>query len=244
MKFKFQFSNKEIKATREIYEKFENIPLVKERLEKNVNRNGIRIDIETLWRSHFIGLLTSNQNSSKGSPVHNILHDKNFKLSYNICSKKRASLPSFISSTLKNHGGIRYYKNIGKYAAYNFHLFEDGTVSEIINQLNLSQDQISERQAAYFIKENLKGFGPKQSRNFLQYLGLTKYEIPIDSRVIKWLNNNNFFDTKLSAKGISNDLAYDHFNDLFIALADEVGIYPCVLDAVIFRSFEYEKKAS
>ncbi len=37
-----------------------------------------------------------------------------------------------------------------------------------------------------------KGFGPKQSRNLLQALGLTRFEIPIDSRVTKWLNEFGF----------------------------------------------------
>ena len=33
------------------------------------------------------------------------------------------------------------------------------------------------------MSERLAGFGPKQARNLLQGLGLTRYEIPIDSRI-------------------------------------------------------------
>jgi hypothetical protein len=35
---------------------------------------------------------------------------------------------------------------------------------------------------AGYIQETFEGFGPKQSRNLLQALGLTRYEIPIDIR--------------------------------------------------------------
>jgi len=46
-----------------------------------------------------------------------------------------------------------------------------------------------EREACILLQE-LKGIGPKQSRNLRQALGLLRYEIPIDSRIVKWLNLN------------------------------------------------------
>ena len=39
-----------------------------------------------------------------------------------------------------------------------------------------------ERETARWIASRLVGFGPKQSRNLLQSLGLGRYEIPLDSR--------------------------------------------------------------
>jgi hypothetical protein len=47
-----------------------------------------------------------------------------------------------------------------------------------------------ERIVARVLDEQLRGIGPKQSRNLLQELGLTRYEIPLDSRVAGWLNEN------------------------------------------------------
>src|SRR3712207_8726784 len=41
------------------------------------------------------------------------------------------------------------------------------------------------------IDDSLKGFGPKQSRNLLQGLGLTRYEIPIDIRITRWFNDRS-----------------------------------------------------
>ena len=34
-----------------------------------------------------------------------------------------------------------------------------------------------------------KGIGPTRARNLLQSLGLTRYEIPLDSRVVRWLRD-------------------------------------------------------
>jgi thermostable 8-oxoguanine DNA glycosylase len=95
----------------------------------------------------------------------------------------------------------------------------------------------TERNAAEFIDENLKGFGPKQSRNLLQSLGLTRYEIPIDSRITKWLNAFGF-PVKLTADALSNREYYNFIGDGFQALCARAEIYPCVLDAAIFSSFD------
>ena len=40
----------------------------------------------------------------------------------------------------------------------------------------------TEAEVADYINDTFRGFGPKQSRNILQELGLTRYEIPIDNR--------------------------------------------------------------
>jgi hypothetical protein len=94
-----------------------------------------------------------------------------------------------------------------------------------------------ETEAADFIDSHLKGFGPKQSRNLLQNLGLTRYGVPIDSRTTKWLNDFGFPVT-LSATAMA-DLDYYRFvSEGFRELCDACGIYPCLLDAAIFSSFD------
>lgn len=39
----------------------------------------------------------------------------------------------------------------------------------------------------YLRSEKYPGIGPKQSRNFIQWVGLSRYEVPLDSRVLKKL---------------------------------------------------------
>ena len=62
-------------------------------------------------------------------------------------------------------------------------------VLDHLEEVRLCPGSKSERHAAEFIDKQLKGFGPKQSRNLLQWLGPSRYEIPLDSRITKWLND-------------------------------------------------------
>ena len=101
----------------------------------------------------------------------------------------------------------------------------------------MKQTAAGDRKAAAFIDDNFKGFGPKQSRNLLQSLGLSKYEIPIDSRITKWLNEFGFPVT-LSATGLSDRNYYNFVSNGFQQLCKAAKVTPCVLDAAIFASFD------
>ena len=95
------------------------------------------------------------------------------------------------------------------------------------------------KKTACLTVQNLKGFGPKQSRNLWQSLGLTRYEIPIDSRIVKWLNYNEFPFT-LSASGLSDENYYQFIMDSIQKWCLEADIIPCVLDGAIFSSYDEE----
>jgi thermostable 8-oxoguanine DNA glycosylase len=94
-----------------------------------------------------------------------------------------------------------------------------------------------EREVAEFLSTKLRGIGLKQSRNLLQMLGLTRYEIPLDSRVVKWLNGIGF---PFGREALSDPRFYTCVLDLIRELCDRAGTYPCVLDAAIFVSFDPE----
>ncbi len=96
-----------------------------------------------------------------------------------------------------------------------------------------------EQKAAHFVQKSFVGFGPKQSRNFWQTLGLFRYEIPIDSNITKWLNNIGF-PVKLSTTGLA-DLDYYEFVMTGIQeICRKCNILPCIFDAAMFASFEKE----
>jgi thermostable 8-oxoguanine DNA glycosylase len=105
--------------------------------------------------------------------------------------------------------------------------------------LRRTRTQKSELESADFIDDTLKGFGPKQSRNLLQELGLTRYEIPIDSRITRWLNDFGFPVT-LSADALSARNYYSFVSEGVRELCEACGIYPCLLDAAIFSSYDEE----
>ena len=92
-------------------------------------------------------------------------------------------------------------------------------------------DDIEKNVADYI--DTYQGFGPKQSRNFLQALGLTRFEIPIDSRVTEWLNRFGF-PVRLSAAALADPHYYEFVSDGIQALCAKCGVFPCILDAAIF----------
>lgn len=67
----------------------------------------------------------------------------------------------------------------------------------------------------------------------MQILGLTRYEVPIDSRIIKWLNERGF-PVSLRSQSLSDPGYYALVNDGIRELCRAAGTYPCVLDAVVF----------
>ena len=77
-----------------------------------------------------------------------------------------------------------------------------------------------------------KGFGAIEARIFLQYLGLTKYEIPIDSVVSDWLNNFGF-PVKLSTTALQDRNYYHFVSDGIQLLCKKANVYPCVIEAAI-----------
>jgi hypothetical protein len=67
----------------------------------------------------------------------------------------------------------------------------------------------------------------------LQAVGLTRYEIPIDSRIAKWLRKSNF-PVPISAILLSDPEYYDFVLDGFQQRSAAADIFPCELDAIIF----------
>jgi len=141
---------------------------------------------------------------------------------------------------LTDFGGIRLTTTISSQLAHNLSLLEDGLwleVFQVLRELKNGRSAKAERTAAAFIANMFKGFGPKQSRNLLQFLGLTRYEVLVDSRTVKWLR---WFGFPLDPSGgsLSNPEYYNLIVDGLQVLCRKARIYPCILDAAIFTSFD------
>jgi hypothetical protein len=67
--------------------------------------------------------------------------------------------------------------------------------------------------------------GLKQSRNVLQVLGLTRYEIPLESRLTHWLNGFGF-PLYLSASSLGDLAVYELVEDGFQALCERIDVLP------------------
>ncbi len=142
--------------------------------------------------------------------------------------------------------GIRRWKISAGFAANNLHVLEQGGWDLLdswrqclFQQRNCPFDfdhYILERKAARAVQSLLKGLGPKQSRNFWQELGLSRNEIPIDSRILKWCNSTLNYHIPVS--GLADEQYSGELMDSIRELCQRSGITPCLLDAAVFASFE------
>jgi hypothetical protein len=88
------------------------------------------------------------------------------------------NLRSFAQEVISSFGGLRFSNRIADEIETNLRLLDQDLWSktcEILDELRLTGTVQGERKAAEFVDDHFKGFGPKQSRNLLQDLGLTKY---------------------------------------------------------------------
>jgi len=245
MKFFWQVEDSDIQKVRLLYDDQKNNSFVMNRIIRNVERNIPEFSKDIFWYSMISCLLTTQQRSGPDSAVTHFICSDPFPLSYSQC-KKSDNLQKYVEITITDFGGLRRGKKIGEEVENNLEWLEGGgwkDIKKIFSELRNNENKKIERKCSEFFldKDNkrLKGIGPKQSRNLLQSLGLTKYEIPLDSRIIKWLQNFGF-PIILSPGALGDKYYYNFVLDAFQLLCDRSRLYPCVLDAAIFSSFDNE----
>jgi hypothetical protein len=245
MKFIWQIEDNDIQRVKDFYNKHKNNHFVLRCIKRNVEKNIPDFSKEIFWNAMISCLLTTQQRSGPNSSVTKFIRLNPFPLDYSRC-KTKDNLQKFTEKTITDFGGLRRDKNIGKEVDNNIQWLEGGAwndIKEIFSELKNNGNKRDERKWAKFLihknskntkTKRLKGFGPKQSRNLLQSLGLTKYEIPLDSRITKWLHKFGFPIT-LSSGALADRDYFNFILDALQKLCEESSIYPCVLDAAIFQ---------
>ncbi len=214
---------------------------LRERQFRNIEKNNILLDKNIIIKTMIMCLLTSQQRSGPNSTVGKFLQLEPFPITQEKLTMK-SNVKHFVMETLVNNDLNRFVNRISSFFSFNYQLILDNNwkIIEDLDELRNFDSKTQERDFADKLADEFKGFGPKQSRNFLQALGLTKYEIPIDSRITSWLNNIGF-PLSLASQPLG-DLSYYHFVlDGIQELSEKAGVYPCILDAAIFSSFDKDK---
>lgn len=237
------FTPNDINRLKEFVKQNQSKNYVEKREKRNVHLSLPEISRELMWENQFDCLLTSCQKSGPNSQVAKFLHPNSFPFSLVECTKKKKYIEKFVTDTLYLYGGIRFSSKIGKYAANNFQWLDDGGWNYLESILNLLinlrcrtpelSDKIIERKVSYLIMEKFCGIGTTQSRNYLQLLGLTRYEIPISSRFLGWLKEFGI-PIEIKPKALSYPSTYDSVLDEIQELCVKLNILPCVLDACVF----------
>lgn len=242
MNLRWEITSDDVARIQDFYRRHEGSLFVRKRIEKTSNQLVSAVTLESFWFAMISCLLTTQQQSGPKSHVSRFIATRPFPLRYELC-REQADLEVFVSGILSEFGGLRRFNTIAKAAKANLLYLKGGgwiATSAVLDELRVSGGQKIERGAARFVDEKYEGFGPKQSRNLLQMLGLSRFEIPIDSRATKWLKTIGY-PIALSANLLSDRDYFELVLDGFQRLAEASGILPSVLDAAIFSSFDDEE---
>ena len=87
----------------------------------------------------------------------------------------------------------------------------------------------------------LAGFGPKQARNLWQCLGVTRYEIPLDSRISGWINAIPSHFRIDTGHLFSSVPYYESIMSHIQAACDGAAVLPCDFDAAVFVTADTEE---
>jgi len=234
MKIEWRISQDDTERVKELLDEQADNPLVIARHKRNLADARRRVDRRDFWFYMTAARLTSLQRSGPSSHVARFTRVDPFPLRYEAMVAE-ADVESVIVKELQVFGGIRFVNRIASDLARNFRRLEDGEWDRALAECDRLVPVVSrdvEKEVADYI-DTFNGFGPKQSRNLLQELGLTRFEIPIDSRVTEWLNDFGF-PLRLSATALADRHYYDFVSDGIQALCAKCGVLPCILDAAIF----------
>ncbi len=237
MEISWDISENDIQRIKSVITENDN-SFLKKRRERNVEKQNILVNKNTVIKTMLMCLLTSQQRSGPNSVVGQFLIKEPFQITVEHLAQID-NIENFVKQNLKENNLTRYINRISRFFARNIEKIqnENWIIIQELNDLKDKDSKQIERKFADKLSENYDGFGPKQSRNFLQALGLTKYEIPIDSRITKWLNDFGFPVTLTSSP--LGDKGYYHFvSDGIQELCEKAEIYPCMLDAAIFSSYD------
>lgn len=213
--------------------------VVLDRRQRNVKREGIDLSKSNLWHV-FVGCqVTTQQRSGPGSPVSRFLRSGCVALNYAEC-RRSAALHKLLKSEFTK-AGLRRAPTMASNLSQILGLLENGEWKTLVQHLKTIKSNTTKgkelKVVSYLQSKKYPGLGPKQARNFIQWIGLSRYEIPLDSRVLKKLKE--FGCTFVPrATALSDETVYRFVQAGVQQIAASLEIYPCILDACIFSSFD------
>jgi thermostable 8-oxoguanine DNA glycosylase len=142
--------------------------------------------------------------------------------------------------------GLRRAPTIASNLAAIWTLLEEGEWNALLAHLETLRTYptiLKERAVIkYLLADKYPGLGQKQSRNFIQWIGVSRYEVPLDSRVLKKMRE---FGASFVPSGtaLTDEVVYLFVQDCLQHVSRALDIYPCMLDACIFASFDVKDDA-
>lgn len=238
MNINWEVTQVDVQTVSELIENQRLKPFFVERTKWNLARLRPKVTKNRFWRAMVCMRLTTLAKSGPGTNLAKFQALKPFPLAYETMLR-RTSKKDFIYRSLVENGVGRHPNKISEELARNFSVLKSRRGTKLLLQCNILVPRVcrnTEIFVAHIVNDLFKGFGPKQSRNVLQALGLTRYEIPLDSRVTKWLNENLDFPFCVTPTALSDKHIYRLISDAICVLCSKANVVPCLLDAAIFSA--------
>jgi hypothetical protein len=241
-----------IDAVRKIVEAKRQDPFCKRRYAKNVVSSPQSFRRDAFWKWMIVCICTSVQKSGPNSRVSQFVREEPFPLRLAVCAGS-ANLRVFAEGILRSRG-LRFGPKLAVQIDANMRWLDHGgweTVEEQFDNLasfsecagSPQQRIAAERQAARMVmgrNGGLAGIGPKQARNLWQCLGMTQYEVPLDSRVSSWLNALPGRLEIKTSKLYTSVPYYEAKMTEIQNLCSAAGVLPCEFDAAVFSNADDE----
>ena len=233
------FSKSVIKRYKKLIEENKNLPKVIERKTLNLDtpRKDLRIDEEIFWEKLVVGIVTSNAKSN--SAFRKKLDDSRI-LKYEVVKKELKDLES-ICERLEKYK-IGHYERNSTALLIDLERLDKNWMETEKHLKTLQYDTTleKERKVAEYLTDVFHQIGPKQSRNIIQMLGLSRYVVPLDSRMDKTINEYGGIVLPEKQKPYSREDSYRVIEDQINDLCCELDIYPCLFDSCVFWSKDDE----
>jgi hypothetical protein len=216
-----------------------NKDLPRRRYDLNVRRNGIDLSKGNIWRVLVGCQVTTQQRSGPNSAVSRFLNSESPALDIRSCRGSK-NLSDLLERELTAAGLRRAHIIASNLTAIWTHL-EGGEWKILLTHLETLRTYSTSLKekgvVGYLLAGKYPGLGQKQSRNFVQWIGLSRYEVPLDSRVLKKMRE---FGSSFVPSGaaLTDEAVYLFVQDCLQQVSRALDIYPCMLDACIFASFD------
>jgi hypothetical protein len=237
MQIHWRYSPEDSRRYRDLIATFQDSQVARDRHRRNVLRRGIVLSQNRFWNRLVCCLLTTQQRSGEGSGLSKFIKSKPKLLSYSHCllaqDLGKAAARELSAAGLRRGDVISGQVEAAREVMAKYW-------PEILSRLKTVLDNPTaekERHVATYLQDRFVGLGPKQSRNLIQWLGLSIYEIPLDSRVMKVLKDLRF-PVPLSPKALSDEAYYRFVEDGLQLHLKAINVYPCIFDACAFASLE------
>lgn len=238
----WKISDSDIKRWRKFLASIPMNDFIQARQDRNIDRKNIVLTESSIWKTFVECQVTTQQRSGPNTPVNLFLNSNSPALNYDQCLEV-----GNLEQMLKNELTNARLRRINVITSNLMTILEELNEGEWDCLLCCMKKLASEKKPPETLERNVvmymqkfPGLGPKQSRNFLQSLGLSQNEIPIDSRILNKLKEFGCSFVPRST-ALSDETVYRFVQKGLQQIANKIDVPPCLLDAYIFSSYDHKK---